>query len=98
MSEIITAIYEKGLLRPTEPLNLREHQTVRLQVLGDELTEGERVLALLTAAGMVQIKRTPTGCPPDPVSADERRRLAQVLGRIPGKPLSEIVIDERGPR
>src|ERR671932_820579 len=33
MPEIITAIYENGVLRPLSPLPLQEHQTVRIQVL-----------------------------------------------------------------
>ncbi len=32
-SNVITAVYENGLLHPLERLGLREHQTVRLQVL-----------------------------------------------------------------
>jgi predicted DNA-binding antitoxin AbrB/MazE fold protein len=98
MTEIITAVYEKGLLRPTEPLNLREHQTVRLQVLGEEPTEQEDVLALLAAAGMLQTQRAIATRPPDPVSPEERQRLAEILGRAPGRSLSQIIIDERGPR
>jgi len=35
MAEIVTAVYEKGMLRPLQPLNLRERQTVRIQVLSD---------------------------------------------------------------
>ncbi|MBN1140104.1 MAG: hypothetical protein JXM73_26275, partial [Anaerolineae bacterium] len=34
--------------------------------------------------------------PPDPVSEQERRALADKLGRAPGKPLSQIIIEERG--
>ena len=33
MTEIVTAVYENGLLRPLEPLDLRERQRVRIQVL-----------------------------------------------------------------
>ena len=36
--------------------------------------------------------------PPDPVAEQERLELADILGRAPGKPLSEIVIEERGER
>ena len=36
MAEIITAVYEKGMLRPLHPLDLREHQTVRLQIMPEE--------------------------------------------------------------
>ncbi len=33
LSETITAKYEAGVLVPSEPLNLREHQTVYLQIV-----------------------------------------------------------------
>ena len=33
----------------------------------------------------------------EPVSEQARRELAQRLGQCPGKPLSEIIIEERGP-
>ncbi len=33
MPEIITAVYENGVLRPLTPLLLQEHQTVQIQVL-----------------------------------------------------------------
>ena len=36
MTEIVTAVYEKGILRPLQPLKLRERQTVRIQVLLDD--------------------------------------------------------------
>ncbi len=36
MSEIITAVYENGMLRPLSPLPLQEHQTVQIQVLTEE--------------------------------------------------------------
>jgi predicted DNA-binding antitoxin AbrB/MazE fold protein len=36
--------------------------------------------------------------PPDPVSQQERLELDDLLGQAPGKPLSEIVLDERGER
>jgi len=54
----------------------------------------EEVIQSLVAAGLV----TP---PPrrgdvEPVSEQARRELAQRLGQCPGKPLSEIIIEERG--
>ncbi|MBA3923367.1 MAG: antitoxin family protein [Nostocaceae cyanobacterium] len=33
MPEIITAVYENGVLRPLTPLLLQEHQTVQIQVI-----------------------------------------------------------------
>lgn len=96
MSEIITAVYSNGVLRPKKPLSLRDGQTVRLQVLTEEAEEeAEQIIQSLVAAGLV----TP---PPhrddvEPVSEEARQELAQRLGQCPGKPLSEIIIEERGP-
>jgi predicted DNA-binding antitoxin AbrB/MazE fold protein len=43
MSETIIAIYEQGVLRPLQPLSLRERQTVRIQVLpGESIEETEQ--------------------------------------------------------
>ncbi len=54
MPEIITAIYESGVLRPLSPLPLQEHQTVRIQVLlEDAEAELERITQSLVAAGLV---------------------------------------------
>jgi len=95
MSETITAVYSNGVLRPQNPLSLKDGQTVILQVLTEETASStEEVIQSLVAAGLV----TP---PPrrgdvEPVSEQARRELAQRLGQCPGKPLSEIIIEERG--
>lgn len=98
MTEIIRAVYERGLLRPLRPLDLRERQTVRIQVLTDDASNPDiagEAARIMIAAGLMQPK--PGGpIPPDPVSAEERQRLADLLGSAPGKPLSEIILDERG--
>jgi len=111
MTEIVTAVYEKGLLRPLQPLKLRERQTVRIQVLLDEPValdkvddgvvsevedEIEEIISSLVAAGLMRPRPKRGTPPPDPVSEEERRRLADIMGKAPGKPLSEIIIDERG--
>jgi predicted DNA-binding antitoxin AbrB/MazE fold protein len=100
--EIVTAVYEKGMLRPLQPLNLREQQRVRIQVLpeGPDVSEepGDNIDVLiqrLVAKGLMRPR--PRGpIPPDPVSEEERLRLADLMGSAPGKPLSEIIIEERG--
>jgi len=102
MMEIVTAVYEKGMLRPLQPLDLQERQKVRIQVLPEapDVSEesGDDIDALiqrLVAKGMMRPR--PRGpIPPDPVSAEERLRLADLMGNAPGKPLSEIIIEERG--
>ena len=53
----------------------------------------ERMLREMKAAGLVEELR---GAPPPNVSAEERARLAKVLGR--GRPLSEIIIEDREDR
>ena len=97
MSEIITAVYEKGLLRPMTPLNLCENQTVRIQVLPAEPTD-EEIVQILISAGLLRQIPSRGPVPPDPVSAQERQELAEILGRAAGKSLSQTVIEERGPR
>ena len=102
MTEMIAAVYEDGKLRPLKPLHLREQQVVYIQVVQEEreepTTEEDRLEALiqrLTREGRI-VPRPPGPIPPDPVSEEERLRLADLLGAVPGKPLSEIVIEERG--
>jgi predicted DNA-binding antitoxin AbrB/MazE fold protein len=95
---LITAVYEKGLLRPLTPLNLTDRQTVRLQMLPEETrTEADEVRDILVAAGLMLPRAEQRERPPAPLSEEERRRLADQLGRLPGKPLSEIIIEDRGP-
>ena len=100
MAETITAVYEKGVLRPLEPLDLQEQQRVRIQLLPDEAIEDERAatIRILVEAGLVRPRERPLTIPPDPVSPQERQELADRLGRVPGKTASEMVIEDRGRR
>ena len=96
MSEIITAVYSNGMLHPQNPLSLTDGQTVRIQVLTEEAaSESEQIIQSLVAAGLVT--PSPHRGDVEPVSEEARRELAQRLGQCPGKPLSEIIIEERGP-
>lgn len=102
MMEIVTAVYEKGMLRPLQPLNLRERQRVRIRVVLEDsdvseepVDDTDALIQRLVAKGLMRPR--PRGpIPPDPVSAEERLRLADLMGSAPGKPLSEIIIEERG--
>jgi predicted DNA-binding antitoxin AbrB/MazE fold protein len=99
MTETITAIYEKGMLRPLQPLNLREQQRVRIQLLPEETNdEGEAAIRILVEAGLMRPPDRVTPIPPDPVPQEERLALAERLSQAPGRPLSEIVIEDRGER
>ena len=98
MSETVTAVYENGVLRPLRPLKLRERQTVRLQIVPEEPTdsEDETAIRMLVEAGT--LTPPPGRSDMEPISEQERRELADRLGRAPGKPLSEIIIEDRGER
>jgi predicted DNA-binding antitoxin AbrB/MazE fold protein len=95
MNEILTAIYENGILRPLRPLNLQEQQRVRVQVWPEEpADEVEDVIRKLAEAGIIT---PPVGYSElDPLSEEERLELARVMGQATGKPLSEIIVEERG--
>ena len=62
MSAIVQAVYERGVLRPLQPLELQERQRVRIQVWPDEMSEEEEILQLLVSAGLMrpQPRREPT--------------------------------------
>jgi predicted DNA-binding antitoxin AbrB/MazE fold protein len=96
MTEIVEAVYENGVLRPLRPLKLRDRQTVRLQIVTEELTDNEEEAAIrvLVEAGL--LTAPPGRSEVEPLSAEERRQLADRLGRAPGKLLSEIIIEDRG--
>ena len=54
MSKLITAIYEDGIFKPLEDINLRDHQRVRLEIIPEaetSLVESQK-RALLEIAGM----------------------------------------------
>jgi predicted DNA-binding antitoxin AbrB/MazE fold protein len=101
MTEIVTAVYENGILRPLRPLDLRERQRVRLQLLPEELSEeedeGEAAIRILMSAGLMRPPQRGTP-PPDPVSEEKRQALAERLAQAPGKSLSELIIEDRGER
>ncbi len=95
MPEIITAVYENGVLRPLNPLSLQEHQTVRIQVLTEESAiDAEHIIQSLVAAGLVS--PPPRRGDVEPVSEEAWSELTQRLEASPSKPLSEIIIEERG--
>jgi predicted DNA-binding antitoxin AbrB/MazE fold protein len=92
---VFTATYENGVLRPVRPVNFKEHETIRLQVLPEEpISEKEQLIQRLVQAGVI----TP---PPntgqfEPVSEQERQQIADELARTADKTLSQIIIEERG--
>lgn len=96
MSQIITAIYEAGVLKPLEPLFLPEHQKIQIQIIEDVVDyEIEKGLQELVYAGILTLPRKNVSV--SRVSDEERLRIAHILGQA-GKSLSEIIIEDRGER
>jgi predicted DNA-binding antitoxin AbrB/MazE fold protein len=52
----VEAVYENGVLRPTQPLPLQEHQTVRVTI-EPELSWAEQTAGLLQWTGDPEILR-----------------------------------------
>ncbi|HZS86945.1 MAG TPA: antitoxin family protein [Chloroflexota bacterium] len=99
MSQVITAIYEDGVLRPLMPLELPEHAEVQLKLElvlehPDEQAGRRKVDRALMAAGLMLPRSTDHPTPP--LTDAERDALAR---RIPaGHALSEIILEERDGR
>ena len=102
MSQIVTVIYAEGVLWPLSPLELPEQAQVEVEVKltakpnRAAIEERIRIHQALVDAGLVvdtghwqaEIVR--------PVSEDEEEELGRVFAK--GKPLSELIIEEREER
>lgn len=105
MSQSTTAIYENGVLRLQDPLDLPEHARVRViveplgpvDVQSDDSASGDeehrqRLHQALLDAGLVLPFR-PEIPPGDLLSEQERRELARRLAHV--GPVSDIIFEER---
>ena len=99
MPETITAIYENGVFRPLSPLSLNDGETVQITIVAEvsqEELKGDREKAIK----LMDVRKL-MGLPTkqfklDAAAEQKRRELFEKLkGRV-GKPLSEIVIEDRG--
>ncbi len=95
MPQGVIAVYEHGLLRPLESLALHEKQCVRIQIEPVKQIETvEHVFQFLTNIGWLT---PPSGqSRVKPVSLKERSSVADILGKAARKPVSEMVIEDRG--
>jgi len=101
MNQIVTAIYADGVLRPLVPLELPEQTEVEIEVkpivrangvAASAIDERARIHQILVATGLVLERQLPVP-PSPPISEEERERLGRIFSV--GKPLSEIIIEER---
>jgi predicted DNA-binding antitoxin AbrB/MazE fold protein len=100
MDTVITAIYEKGQLRPLSPLKLPENTRVRVTVKtvepppDDPAEQRLWVERLLVEAGLSVPKAH--SLLPSPISAERRAELAQKFSAE--RPLSDLIREERDER
>jgi predicted DNA-binding antitoxin AbrB/MazE fold protein len=99
MSQNIQAIYENGILRPLQPLDLPENKTVKITVLddvqnGDE-TMREKADRVLREAGLISSLKFPV-TEKDILSEEERQRLGKLFSGE--KPLGDYIDEDREAR
>jgi len=99
MSEPIQAIYQNGVLRPLQPLDLPENKTVNITVL-DETSNGaetiqEKADRVLREAGLISPLKFPV-TEKDILSEEERRRLGKLFSGE--KPLGDYIDEDREAR
>ena len=99
MSEHIQAIYENGVLRPLQPLDLPENKIVEIDVR-DEISNGEethrdKVSRVLREAGLTSPIKFPV-TEKDILSEEERQRVGKLFSGE--RPLSEYIDEDREAR
>ena len=104
MPETITAIYENGVLRPLSPLSLNDGETVEITIVAEvsqEELKGDReksMIKLMAVEGVRLPKKQGKLDRAELIKrAQQWRELMQKMEPLPGKPLSEMVIEDRGP-
>ncbi|HXH70422.1 MAG TPA: antitoxin family protein [Pyrinomonadaceae bacterium] len=97
MIQNIQAIYENGILRPLQPLDLPENKIVNIDVR-DEISNGEethqdKVSRVLREAGLTGQMKFPNA---KKLSDEERKRLGKLFSG--GKSLGEYIDEDREAR
>lgn len=102
MSQIVTAIYANGMLRPLTPLELPEQAEVEIEVKPiaqpnrAAIDERIRIHQALVEAGLVIDTGLWQAVPIIPISPEEEEELGRAFAG--DKPLSEIIIEDREDR
>jgi predicted DNA-binding antitoxin AbrB/MazE fold protein len=82
----VDAVYENGVLRPLQPLDLDEHERVVVSVVKATRTPSRSTLAV---EYVERIRRELRNAGPAPGIEEVRRRLA----KIPGSMAAEIIAE-----
>ncbi|MBI1763290.1 MAG: DUF104 domain-containing protein [Acidobacteria bacterium] len=104
MNQVITATYSKGNLRPNAPVQLQEEEQVEIEIRKGSQSipaaaapaaadERSRVIQAMAEAGLLANQPTVYPPPENPISRQEQERLGRLFAA--GKPLSEIILEER---
>lgn len=89
MSEIIRGVYRNGVIEPAEPLKIAEGTEVYVTVQPKRTPEERlKLLLLLKEKGVVDFDPTYFGKPIPPIEPI----------KIKGGPISDTIIEDRGPR
>ena len=75
MTRSVTAVYENGVLRPLEPLPLKEHQRV-------SVTVSDPVECWLDHEYMEKVKKDVAAMGPAPSLEEVRRTLSKIPGNL----------------
>ena len=104
MPETITAVYENGVFRPLSSVSLKDGETVQINIVADvsleELKDDrEKAIKLMDVRGLVRLPKKEDKLDPVELAHREQkwRELFEDLKGRPGTPVSEIVIEDRGP-
>jgi predicted DNA-binding antitoxin AbrB/MazE fold protein len=82
----VDAIYENGVLRPVQPLDLTEHERVTVEILK---TDSDRVAAQLDLDCIENMRRKVQNAGPAPGLEEVRRRLS----KIPGSMTQDFIVE-----
>jgi predicted DNA-binding antitoxin AbrB/MazE fold protein len=104
MPETIAAVYENGVFRPLSSVSLKEGETVQINIVANvslEDLKGDRETAikLMDVRGLVRFPKKEGKLDRAELIRREQhwRELMKKMEPLPGKPLSEIIIEDRGP-
>lgn len=100
MLETIAAVYENGVFRPLSSVPFKDGETVQITIVAEvsleELKDDrEKAIKLMDFRKLMGLPTKQFKL--DAAAEQKRRELFEKLkGRV-GKPLSEIIIEDRGP-
>ena len=104
MPETIAAVYENGVFRPLSSVSLKDGETVQINIVPDvsleELKDDrEKAIKLMDVRGLVRLpKKQGKLDRAELIRREEKwRELFEDMKGRPGTPVSEIVIEDRGP-